>query len=100
MAAKEKVLYLNGLLIEKDVIMLREKLQALANEFDTVYLDMQHVKIIDSMCLGLLVVFNKRMMLKGGRVTILNPSKNVRELLLLTSLGQHFNVSGVQESTI
>ncbi|MEL6823038.1 MAG: STAS domain-containing protein [Calditrichota bacterium] len=97
MAAKEKVVYLTGLLIEKNVNIFREKLQALADEFDIVSLDMQHVEMIDSMCLGLLVVFNKRMKLKGGKFTIINPSENVKELLILTSLKQYFHVTDTTE---
>ncbi len=95
MATDEKVLNLSDQLIGDRAETLYHQFLDLAEEVGSVTLDMQQVSLIDSMCLGILVLFNKKLIQKGGRLTIINPSRNVRELLTLTCLKQYFHVPDI-----
>ena len=58
-----------------------------------IILDFQDVKIIKSVCIGLLVSVHKTVSAKGGSVRILNTSPNVRKIFEITRLVDLLNVS-------
>jgi anti-anti-sigma factor len=59
----------------------------------TIVLDFQDVKIIKSVCIGLLVSVHKTVSAKGGAIRILNTTPNVRKIFEITRLVELLNVS-------
>ena len=58
-----------------------------------IVLDFQEVKIIKSVCIGLLVSVHKTVSAKGGAIRILNTTPNVRKIFEITRLVDLLNVS-------
>lgn len=59
----------------------------------TIVLDFRDVKIIKSVCIGLLVSLHKTVAAKGGSVRIINTSPNVKKIFDITRLVDLLNVS-------
>ena len=91
---KEAKLVLSG-----DLNMeVAEKLKTIFKEITEkeifrIVLDFQDVKIIKSVCIGLLVSVHKTVSGKGGSVSIINTSPSVKKIFDITRLVGILNVS-------
>lgn len=57
-----------------------------------IVLDMHQVSFVDSGGLGELIASKKRALDRGGEIKILQPSRRVRDLLVVTRLDQVFEI--------
>jgi anti-anti-sigma factor len=73
---------------------LREALTKGANEL---IIDLEAVQVIDSSGLGLLVSAHNSIRKPGGRLAVVNASKDILNLLYSMRIHQHFSVSGTSD---
>jgi anti-anti-sigma factor len=59
-----------------------------------VCVDMSHVTMIDSLGLGLIIATHNSLNTAGGRLSVINASKDVYDLFRNMRLDKHFAVSG------
>jgi anti-sigma B factor antagonist len=71
---------------------LRARLDAAAQQSDTVDIDLSKVDYADSTALGLIVALRNRLRERGGDVRLVSPSERVRKLLGYAGLDQAFTI--------
>lgn len=73
---------------------LRARLDAAAEQADTVDIDLSKVEYADSTALGLIIALRNRLRERGGTVRLISPSERVRKLLNYAGLEQSFEIIG------
>jgi anti-sigma B factor antagonist len=73
---------------------LRARLDAAAEQSDTVDIDLSKVDYADSTALGLIIALQNRLRERGGTVRLVSPSERVRKLLSYAGLEQAFEIIG------
>jgi anti-sigma B factor antagonist len=71
---------------------LRERLNAAAEQSDTVNIDLSKVDYADSTALGLIIALRNRLRERGGTVRLVAPSQRMRKLLNYAGLEQAFEI--------
>ncbi|HKU66258.1 MAG TPA: STAS domain-containing protein [Candidatus Baltobacteraceae bacterium] len=71
---------------------LRERLDAAAEQSDTVDIDLSKVQYADSTALGLIIALRNRLRERGGTVRLVAPSERVRKLLGYAGLDRAFEI--------
>ena len=71
---------------------LRARLEAAAEQSDSVDIDLSKVDYADSTALGLIIALRNRLRERGGAVRLVNPSGPVRKLLGYAGLDQVFEI--------
>ena len=71
---------------------LRERLDAAAEQADTVDIDLSKVDYADSTALGVIIALRNRLRERGGTVRLVSPSQRVRKLLNYAGLDRAFEV--------
>jgi anti-sigma B factor antagonist len=71
---------------------LRARLDAAAEQSDTVDIDLSNVDYADSTALGLIIALRNRLRERGGDVRLVSPSERVRKLLGYAGLDQAFTI--------
>jgi anti-sigma B factor antagonist len=71
---------------------LRARLEAAAQQSNTVDIDLSKVDYADSTALGLIVALRNRLRERGGDVRLVSPSERVRKLLGYAGLDQAFTI--------
>jgi anti-sigma B factor antagonist len=71
---------------------LRARLDAAAEQSDTVDIDLSKVQYADSTALGLMIALRNRLRERGGTVRLVAPSERVRKLLSYAGLDQVFEI--------
>ena len=56
-------------------------------------IDIQEVKYLNSSGIGVLITIMTKFRNRGGEVVLLNPSKHVKKLLIITKLQNIFNIA-------
>ena len=62
--------------------------------------DISQVRYINSSGIGVLITILTKFRNKGGEVYLINPSENVKKLLIITKLNAIFNVADSEEAAI
>lgn len=84
---------LDGQMYVPDAAMLRERLlQFMDKGVHSVEVNMTHLDFIDSAGLGVLIGIHKRLLERGGRMTLLGLRGSVKELFSLTRLDKVFEI--------
>jgi len=71
---------------------LRARLEAAAEQSDSVDIDLSKVDYADSTALGLIIALRNRLRERGGTVRLVNPSERARKLLSYAGLDQAFEI--------
>jgi anti-sigma B factor antagonist len=71
---------------------LRARLDAAAEQSDSVDIDLSKVDYADSTALGLIIALRNRLRERGGEVRLVAPSERVRKLLNYAGLDQAFTI--------
>jgi anti-sigma B factor antagonist len=71
---------------------LRARLDAAAEQADTVDIDLSKVDYADSTALGLIIALQNRLRERGGTVRLVAPSERVRKLLNYAGLERAFEI--------
>ncbi len=71
---------------------LRAKLDAAAEQSDSVDLDLAEVDYADSTALGLIIALRNKLRDRGGKVRLVAPSARMRKLLEYAGLHQAFEI--------
>jgi anti-sigma B factor antagonist len=71
---------------------LRARLDAAAEQSDSVDIDLSKVDYADSTALGLIIALRNRLRERGGEVRLVSPSERVRKLLSYAGLDQAFQI--------
>jgi anti-sigma B factor antagonist len=71
---------------------LRARLDAAAEQSDTVDIDLSKVEYADSTALGLIIALRNRLQERGGTVRLVAPSDRVRKLLNYAGLDKAFEI--------
>jgi anti-sigma B factor antagonist len=71
---------------------LRARLDAAAEQADTVDIDLSKVDYADSTALGLIIALQNRLRERGGTVRLVAPSERVRKLLKYAGLERAFEM--------
>jgi anti-sigma B factor antagonist len=71
---------------------LRARLDAAAEQADTVDIDLSKVDYADSTALGLIIALQNRLRERGGTVRLVAPSERVRKLLKYAGLERAFEI--------
>jgi anti-anti-sigma factor len=67
---------------------------ALAGGIRELVMDLAHTRMVDSSGLGLLIAAHNSMRKAGGRLSVVNASPEVFDLLRSMRMHQHFSISG------
>jgi len=71
---------------------LRARLEAAAEQSDSVDIDLSKVDYADSTALGLIIALRNRLRERGGTVRLVNPSERMRKLLNYAGLDRAFEI--------
>lgn len=71
---------------------LRARLDAAAEQADTIDIDLSKVNYADSTALGLIIALQKRLRQRGGTVRLVAPSERMRKLLNYAGLERSFEI--------
>lgn len=71
---------------------LRARLDAAAEQADTIDIDLSKVNYADSTALGLLIALQNRLRQRGGTVRLVAPSERMRRLLNYAGLERSFPI--------
>lgn len=71
---------------------LRARLDAAAEQTDTIDIDLSKVNYADSTALGLLIALQNRLRQRGGTVRLVAPSERMRRLLNYAGLERSFPI--------
>ncbi len=71
---------------------LRERLDAAAQESDSIDIDLSKVEYADSTALGLIIGLRNKLRERGGTVRLVAPSVRMRKLLNYAGLDKAFEV--------
>lgn len=71
---------------------LRARLEAAAEQSDSVDIDLSKVEYADSTALGLIIALRNRLSERGGTVRLVAPSERMRKLLNYAGLDQAFEI--------
>ena len=63
-------------------------------------IDISEVRYINSSGIGVLITILTKFRNKGGEVYLINPSENVKKLLIITKLNGIFNISDTIEDAV
>jgi serine/threonine-protein kinase RsbW len=92
---KTAVLQATGDIIATGVPELREQMKQLVHEGITeLTIDLASTAMIDSVGIGLIVSIHNSLSPKGGKLALINVSKDLQDLFHTMRLDQHFNISG------
>jgi len=71
---------------------LRARLEAAAEQSDSVDIDLSKVDYAASTALGLIIALRNRLRERGGTVRLVNPSERMRKLLNYAGLDRAFEI--------
>ncbi|HHU76651.1 MAG TPA: STAS domain-containing protein [Firmicutes bacterium] len=91
---QEAIIYLDEKINIANSAELKEILQSLCTEnCQTITVDFSHTRIIDSSCLGILLMFQKRLKEKKGEIIIKNVTSDyIRQMFTLIHLSKVIDV--------
>jgi len=89
------VMQTSGDITATGVPELREQIRQLLGEGTTdITLDLAHTAMIDSVGIGLIVSCHNSLSQKQGKLSLINVSKDLKDLFHTMRLDQHFSISG------
>ena len=96
------MLRLSGDLIGEDI---GNEIRALTTEYINkkmrhCIVDISDIRYINSNGVGVLITILTKFRNKGGEVYLINPSENVKKLLIITKLNAIFNVAASEEEAV
>jgi anti-anti-sigma factor len=68
--------------------------EAVSQGARNIEVDLVHVRMVDSVGIGLLIAAHNSLTKVGGRLAVVHASKDVLELFHMMNIHQHFSVSG------
>ena len=87
----------NGDVVASSADELRSELKRLVGEgVSDLTLNMTGVEVVDSIGLGLLISLHNSLAKAGGKLSVVNVSQDIHELLRNMRLDRHFTVTGAQ----
>ena len=96
------VIHLSGDLIGEDngASILELASDNINNKVRYCIVDISQVRYINSSGIGVLITILTKFRNKGGEVYLINPSENVKKLLIITKLNAIFNVAESEEDAV
>ena len=94
------VLHFRGKIIGVHVKKLKEEMNQLTNRHASGFiLDLSQVPLLDSSALGVIMLTVQQLRQTGGKLVLLNPQPNVRNVLRVTRLDTVLEIVSDSEST-
>ena len=82
-------------IVSSTVPDIRSEIKALIAEgIKDIVIDLGMVEIMDSMGIGLFISAHNSLLKTGGKLVVINASKDLLNLFKAMRLDQHFNISG------
>jgi anti-anti-sigma factor len=82
-------------IVSSTVPDIRSEIKALIAEgVKDIVIDLEMVEIMDSMGIGLFISAHNSLLRAGGKLMVINASKDLLDLFKAMRLDQHFNISG------
>jgi anti-anti-sigma factor len=82
-------------IVSSSVPDMRTEIKAVIDEgIKDIVIDLGIVKIVDSTGIGLLISAHNSLMKTGGKIAVINASKDLLSLFKAMRLDQRFNISG------
>jgi serine/threonine-protein kinase RsbW len=82
-------------IVSSNVGEMRTKVKSILTEgCSIVVMDLKDVAVVDSTGIGLLIAIHNSLSKTGGKLTVINASKDIFELFKAMRLEQHFSIQG------
>jgi anti-anti-sigma factor len=82
-------------IVSSNVGEMRTKMKGLIAEgCSAIVMDLKAVRIVDSTGIGLLIAIHNSLQKTGGKLSVINASKDILELFKAMRLEQHFSIQG------
>ena len=96
-----RVIKLTGALAAKNILEIRALFdEILKSDHRKIALDLSAVNYLDSMGVGILINFNKRVAKNHGRMAVINPSQVVSEIFDVADTDKYLTVRNVDSANI
>jgi anti-anti-sigma factor len=88
-----KVLQPPGDLVAPTIEAFRKEVRSLLRKSPrSLILDLAHVRMVDSVCLGVLITAHNALSKKGVKLAVTNVSREIRDLFEAMRLDEHFDI--------